>query len=51
MNLNGPSQTMTNGASTALMVAIIPLPAIKAAALRPLSHLILWVSPEQRVRE
>ena len=41
MNLNGPSQSTTSGAYAA------PLGAIKATAMRRLSHLVLWVSPEQ----
>ena len=51
MNSNGPSHSVTNGASAAPQGAIVPLPAIKAVALRPLSHLMIWVGPEQCVRE
>jgi len=38
-------------AHAAPLGAIGSLPAIKNVALRAAAHLILWVSPEQRVRE
>jgi len=51
MNMNGPTQTVTNGANPVLCgaIAIVPV-AIKTLAKRSMVHLI-WVSREQPARE
>ena len=51
MNLYGPARTVTNGTSPVPPGAIIALAVIETIAMRSLAHLIIWVSPERRVRE
>jgi len=51
MNFSGKSQIMANGACPESRGAIVPAAAIKAIVPLSLVHLILWVTPERRVRE
>lgn len=50
MNLNGPSQTITHSAASALTGTILPTEASKVAAPFSWSHPIIWVNQEQRER-
>lgn len=52
MNVSGRSQiAKLDAAAAALRDAIVIVDSMKAVALRPLSHLLIWVSQEQSVRE
>lgn len=50
MKINGQSPIVTNGASLALVAAIVVPAFICIAAKRKLAHLTLWAGREQSVR-